>query len=668
MAPSSFSVAKKEPSATVAALARIAQGSPVHIAQFSSFEADSEYAKQVNAVLGGDVSAGIPRLSASKPGESTWVTFDLSAAQKAGLPEILSFLEKEASIIFASEPNSAGSSHEAKAENAKKPKEPKVSGVVTTLDQLEKHVLNLKMPIVVAARVSGEGKSPSDWEKFRVKSHGVSTAILYCDGLSEEDASALSPICASEVDASVLVKEEETTWAFIEWDFSKKVNEERRLVSDGVHVESLSEARSKALASIPDLVMKLPDASMFQGFMGMAMQSHMLPVILLGNKPDPPAMLTSLAAAVEGMALVGYRANPTPNELQTNFGLPPNIGLPVLTGLTTEQVEGREDMRVLVSIYDRQTFGKYSYESMLYFVINTAQSTSSAAAQEGLKSWLHSHGHTVGVKVRENQDPSSDADVGASNDHSAQQKYTSSDGQPLDDMNIEMAQIASLEEWDRLCPDSGNTPQLLCAIGFLDGNPLNSDLESQQALLGSIREKLLNTPSGKSKLRFMWVDATCHQEFLRGFGMDATALPTIGVYHPRKLVFFKMFQGLSAANAEKFLLGIANGFGKAPENLESRPELNPTTDCANLPSRALPDEDDTDSSVDDDEEDWLAEIRAEEEAERKRLKQEVKQEMEQLKQAQKEAEEAAATEAAAKSKRRRRRRRKKSSSSLKDEL
>ncbi|GBG24593.1 Hypothetical Protein FCC1311_008122 [Hondaea fermentalgiana] len=677
---------KKQPSATVAALARLAQGASIPVAQYSNFEAGSEEASTVEAIIGG-AGEGVPRLAAFKPSEKTWVSLDLSTGKSTGLQDLANFLEADAGLDLlrsgageSRQGGKAGSSGQAE-DQAKS--NALASGLVTSLAQLRDEVLSQKMPIVLAARVSGNAQTPPDWDKLRAKSHGVTMVQVHCDSLKEkegaEHASATEALCPP-ADAKDLLHEEGSAWAVTEWDFVRKSSasddedEDLRGFDSGARTDSLTEARSKALASIPDVVMKLPDGSMLQNFISMAVQSHLLPVVLLGNKPDPPAMLVSAAAAAEGLALIAYRANPSADELQTSFGMPLGISVPQLVAIGTEKVPGKDELRMMISLYDRQAYGKFSYQRMLGFMIQVAQMTKDEDAQRALHAWVRTHGVSLGVRIQGeetgeetlSQTESFQSETGASG--------------PLDDASKDMAVISSAEDWARLCPEDGSSPQLLCAIGFLDGNPLNADLDMQKALLQGSREKLLGTPSGAAKLRFMWVDATCHESFLSGFQMDASGLPTLGVYHPRKRIFFRMFQGLSAANAEKFLISIASGFGKNSETLDARPGFGENVDCASLPSRAstsghsgAANEASMEGDEDEDEDDFLAEIRAEEEAERKRRKLEVKAEMELLKeekrkkaeQEKKEAEAEAAAASAAKARRRRRRRRRKAA---KDEL
>ena len=71
-------------------------------------------------------------------------------------------------------------------------------------------------------------------------------------------------------------------------------------------------------------------AGMAQGFVQMAFQSQMLPVLLYGKHKDPPMMLITVAAALEGLVMIGYRGNPGKDEVSEPIILkgPSCIGLP----------------------------------------------------------------------------------------------------------------------------------------------------------------------------------------------------------------------------------------------------------------------------------------------------------------------------------------------------
>jgi len=609
---------KKSPSATISGLARVLQQANVRVGHFSSFEKDSS--EQIDAAKEIGIENPKAPMLVVKGTDGLIHVLDPDALQNAGLESMLEFINRHRTLNFK---NKMSEEKESAADSSKI-KTPNLFKNFSELDRL----VQMKLPVIVAVRHSEiDQETPDDWAKFQEKSHGTNGALVHCDAVDDR---LKEEFCS---------KGSRGKWTFHVLEYVQSIPEDGRENSSFEEVDSLAEARSKALASIPDVVMKL-NQGMLQNFLNMAVQQNLVPIVLFAKQKDAPAMLISAAAALQGLVLVGYRGGATNEDLR-EVGLPDNVGVPQMLSFLPMPTEegGKGEEAMSIALYDRMRFGKYSFGSVLSFSFQIVQSS------DGIpwKDWLKVHGSSIGIDIRDDAESGSNAE---NNDLST----------PFDDPTTELREIGDPQSWEELCPESAGN--LLCGIGFFDGSPQNADLGSHREALQTMREKLLNLPSGKSRLRFMWIDATCHTGFLQSFNIEETSLPTLVVFSPKKLVAFKLFQGYSQKSGEKLLSQVANGFGKQPLTLETRPTVKDIS-CGELPSRQQQEDDGIDQ-------DFLAEIRAEEEAERKRMKEELKKEMDAIKQKEKEAQQALEEEQQQKQRRRRRRRRRKSSE--KDEL
>jgi len=630
---------KSATTALVAGLARALNGR-APVAQVLKF--DPETHKDIAAGLGGLTAA--PALLAYDPASAAWQAFPADKLSKAELAEVLAFVGEQCGLD-----NLETVAGTARASSGSKPAPDAAAGsgagVLSTYDTYVEAVRRLKMPVVLAVRTAASGgEAPADWDKFRDKAHGTSAHIVYCDTVDPEaEPKLFEEVCAAESAA-------DEPWVFrlFAFDGSRSAGTTRT----STVVKSLSQAKTDAMASMPEVVMPLTPG-VFQNFAGMAVQSNQLPVVLFGKQKDPPAMLIALAAALQGLALVGYRGNPDPSEL-AELGLPAEMTPPLLLAMIAEPGDKPGETRMMLSMYDRLNYGKFSYLSMLSYAFQVAGSS----LPEKTRTWIEEHGSQLGISFRDPEGDSGAASGGAS-PGGATAAGNIDTSLSFDDASVAIPKVDSVARWAELCPDKAESGQMMCVIGVYDGDALNSQLDSQLAVLQAAREKLLATPAGGARLRFVWVDGTCHQEFLGQFELEPAGLPGVVVYHPKKRAAFKMVASYEATKVEKFLTSVVSGFGKGIIQLDAEPTFD-EIDCD-----ALRAPDVAEIVDDDDEDDLLAEIRAEEAREARERKEALKREMEELERQKKAAKEA---EEAASKKRRRRRRRRKPSSSEKDEL
>jgi hypothetical protein len=114
----------------------------------------------------------------------------------------------------------------------------------------------------------------------------------------------------------------------------------------------------------------------------------------------------------------------------------------------------------------------------------------------------------------------------------------------------------------------------LCFIAFLDAgtasNQLQLRLQQQLKLLRDIREKKEGSP-----LEIMWVNATCHTELLKPFGLDEMAIPTVVVYAPRKKMYGSMVGKFDMESVLGYIEGVLIGrtSGRGFEKIERPPEI-----------------------------------------------------------------------------------------------
>ena len=664
--PSVVALSSKEaPSPLLAALARALAGR----AEVAHVVVAAEPAAEP-ALFGAE---GIPALAARAAGEATsWAAMDPKLLAKAGVDELLAFCAKHAGVAPHEAAAGAGGEQQAQADGESEDAATKAAyerafkrQLLRSVAQMDKDVHRSSMPAVVAARTSATaGLAPPEWEKFLKNAHGVGAHLVYCDPAAAAagegpEAALTREVCPSGSAAP-------GDWALLLYEFqpaplgtgddtaaAPAAKRNPRAVPD------LGVAQRDALASIPDAVARLNQAGMLQGFISTAVPARLVPLVLFGKAKDPPAMLSSAAAALQGLALVAYRGQADKAEIAKEFGVPQEqISLPIMFAvMRTEAAEGaaagpgkkgkKGEEQLQVAMYDRLRFGQFRYASMVSFALQVATGQDKARTME----WVKTNGASIGVSFGGEDEEGAAAAAAAADVAGAGTRY--------DDPASPMARLGGDKgAWERLCPGDADTA-LLCVIGALDGSPLNPNLQARTAVLEAARAKLLAEPAA-ARLRFVLLDATCQPELAAALGVEPGALPALAVYQPRKQALFRMLSSFSDANVEKFLRTLLSGVGKSaqhvPRVLAQRPAAR-DVDCAALPGRDQAAEAAAGAgAADDDADELLREIRAEEERAKKERKEQLKRERE-LKEKE-EKSRAEAEQAAASGKKRRRRRRK----------
>mmetsp|Transcript_8236 Transcript_8236/g.15136 ORF Transcript_8236/g.15136 Transcript_8236/m.15136 type:complete len:807 (+) Transcript_8236:221-2641(+) len=625
---------KSEPSALIAALGRTLKSRAV-VGQLSSFDVTAQ--ADAAAAFGG--VQHVPSL-AVRGSEGSWSILDQESLSKASLDDLISFVGESIDLGDLSKvvPGAGqGDSEEAPGSGATPP--PKAHGLISKMSAFESQVQQTEMPVIVAVRLKGDNLEPTDWKKFVEKAHGVSSHIVYCDSSDVEDA-LKSHLCPK-------VSSSSEDWAFLLYEYEANFDpNEKRTRAEPRIMDSLGKARSDALASIPETVVRL-NAEVVNGFLQAAVQSKMVPVVLFGKTPDPPSMLIATAAASQGLAMIGYWPGSTPQDREL-LGVPPAMSqLPLYIGIIVQAGDKPEEAQMMLSMYDKMRFGKFSYASMLSFILQTSMS----ADEDQARDWVEKRGAAIGIALSP-EEPSQEGSRVSDKEAEIPTQY--------DDAATILSKVETIEEWEELCPNDPKSANLLCVVALLDGDPLNAGLEQQLALFQSVRETVLKLPTPKSRLRFMWVDATCQEAFTRSVDIELSALPAVVVTFPKKQVSFKMLSGFEEDKIEKFLVSVASGIGKAGKTYQNVFPKISNIDCSALPSREIIEVED------DDDEDWLAEIQAEEAREEAARKEAMQRELEELEKAK---EEQAKADAAQKAKKKKKKKKKtKKTASPKDEL
>uniref|UniRef100_A0A6S8D713 Thioredoxin domain-containing protein n=1 Tax=Aplanochytrium stocchinoi TaxID=215587 RepID=A0A6S8D713_9STRA len=450
---------------------------------------------------------------------------------------------------------------------------------------------------------------PEDWNEQRKKymGQGIRTYVIHCDDIARKDgvskSNVLVRICAK------YGKDEGKTWSYVgmpyhlveESEEASSQDDESELSSRLEMLQHHSEASDAAKSigdTIPDMVMRVP-ASALQNFIAGAIQTGSMPCLLLGSAKikSPPQMLLSLSSAVAGLVQIGFIQNTSP-EVLTTLGLNANMKLPIFICMH-QPPPGQGDHpegALATSMYDRRMFGKFSYDSMLTFVLHTAQFKDEQEFASWFENSKRRHGLELGKREEEGQP----------------QQPSSTKLSVEEDLDIDV----NANTWANRCIDSQKN--VLCVIGLFDGSEGHANLENDIENLRVVQKKVVEEQAkqpGSTRFRFMWIDATCQKRFTKTIGVELSALPAVYVYHPHKYLGQKMIMGYDSNNIDRLLkqIIIRKGRGFAPVGNDKSLALE-DIDCSSLPERAaLPQAtDDDDADLDD----MLAEIRAEEERER----------------------------------------------------
>lgn len=259
--------------------------------------------------------------------------------------------------------------------------------------------------------------------------------------------------------------------------------------------------------------------------------------------------------------------------------------------------------------YDRAAFGALTFNSMIGFAEVLLKQLSSEAAQALQEAYL---------------------DQATGKSGSQRRKSSKSTGKAKG-----LIDLASTGGFEDGCADAQ-----LCAIFLLDptGRPDSFQNELQTA-------KDVATAEASAPYSFGWFDAVCYLEVSRSFDIDASKLPTLVAYAPKKQRFAPYVGKFDAKDLRSFLRGVISGrVSTGPLRTELQPP-EPGRNCAVTSAQAdTPEEDRADLD------DLMAEILAEEAAEKRRVQEEAEAEAERLKLEQQSAEAAAKKKSTAKKK------------------
>lgn len=259
--------------------------------------------------------------------------------------------------------------------------------------------------------------------------------------------------------------------------------------------------------------------------------------------------------------------------------------------------------------YDRAAFGPLAFNSMISFAEVLLQQVSSEVAQALQEAYLD--------QVTGRQD-------------SQRRKSSTMTGKAKG-----LVDLASTGGFEDGCADAQ-----LCAIFLLDPNGRPDSFQSELQIAKDVA-----TAEASAPYSFGWFDAVCYFEVSRTFDIDASKLPTLVAYAPKKQRFAPYVGKFDAKDLRSFLRGVLSGRVSTGPVMSELVPPEPDRNCAATAAQAdTPEEDRTD--IDD----LMAEILAEEAAEKRRVQEEAEAEADRLKLEQQTAEAAAKKKSTAKKK------------------
>jgi len=173
---------------------------------------------------------------------------------------------------------------------------------------------------------------------------------------------------------------------------------------------------------------------------------------------------------------------------------------------------------------------------------------------------------------------------------------------------IEIVQLNNTRDLKERCIHRAT----ICFIGLLEADFSTKGLKKLEEQI-----KILNTVWAKKEsapMEIMWVNASCHKEVLKQFGLEEMAVPTVALYAPKKKLGGNMIGKFDQENVFDYIEGAFIGKTGGLHSINKDVEIS-EIDCSNIkPAES--------ESLSPEEKKALEEIIKEEEAKKQKLREE----------------------------------------------
>ncbi|CAM9100668.1 unnamed protein product [Discosporangium mesarthrocarpum] len=339
-------------------------------------------------------------------------------------------------------------------------------------------------------------------------------------------------------------------------------------------VDQVEKAVKEAENSLPQLVLEVPSGlppqqaqAAFESYLNTLFsqgREGSMVMAVLSNRKHPNLLVKTVAAEFEDSDVAVIFMSQPGQEMVSRMGL---RKLPAIMIMARPPVETREELsrnspngnreeQLVTAVFSSNMFGPLGHVSVRNFVLRQmmeANPTGFVSKARQLTSAAKVHGHNLGTgleemvarieeKVKLKESGGSNPGINTASSPSLHSTWGG------------MLEEATAENFYRLC--SSNSAHL-CAIFALDRLAPGHSKALEAATEAA--EKAA-TGHGGSSLSFSWLDAPCQSSFVQMMGLgDASALPGLVVYSPRRLLMSRFLGAWEAGAMAKFLRGVLTG-------------------------------------------------------------------------------------------------------------
>ncbi|GMF21694.1 unnamed protein product [Phytophthora fragariaefolia] len=352
---------------------------------------------------------------------------------------------------------------------------------------------------------------------------------------------------------------------------------------------AIDEAKEAAIASIPDLTVRIESSAELNGFIANTRGERALPILLFTSKKTTPPMMKGLLFSVPSQKIKLAVIHDADEDVKKQFMVKSSASTSLIC-LVPTKVDAEEPASAPFGVvaFQKKTMGPYTYPNIMQFILQV----------------LAQYPHPRDAKPE-------DAAIDLSS-------LDASSGSAL-------VPYLTKQNMDNLCGSNK-----ICAIGFFEDHV--DTLTDPNSRLTKWWNTLVHVAAQSKQHRepfhFMWINGKCQKQFAEAFGIGLFQMPTVAVYSPSKQRYATNVGLFDEENASVFLKSVLSGsIATAP--IGDVPELGEECSIEDIQEVLLG----ADGAVEDDEDldDMLSEILSDEKQQRDEMEKELKAEQKQSK-------------------------------------